>query len=302
MPRPARPTPERARRPPRTGAAAPSRGGAKRADGHARHHRPRPSVRGWRPVLSAPVQPPVPAAHARWALYLDFDGTLAELAGHPDEVRVDPALAGLLALLGERLHGALAVVSGRSIDDLDRMLHPSRPAAAGQHGLEHRDGDGRRVRAADTAELAAARTRLHDFMQARPGLLLEDKGGALALHYRSAPELEDDCRAQMQAALGGLPRHHVLEGKMVLELKPCDANKGEAIRRFSTRAPFRGRVPVFAGDDRTDEDGFDWVNANGGISVKVGPGETRASCRVADVSALHGWLAHVARALPEARA
>jgi len=244
------------------------------------------------------VAPPLPAAGERWALFLDVDGTLAELAAHPDDVVVPPDLLEQLRLLQRLLGGALAVVSGRSIDSLDRVLAPLQPAAAGLHGLERRNHDGI-TRAGDVPGLDRARRELDDFGAANRGLMLEDKGGALALHYRHAPHLEDACRERSASAVRHAPRHHVLAGKMVFELKPRAANKGEAIRSFMGEAPFHGRVPVFAGDDRTDEDGFQWIQAHAGISIKVGDGETLARHRVTGVTMLHQWLARLAGRLEE---
>jgi len=247
-----------------------------------------------------PVSPPFPERAARWALFLDLDGTLAELAAHPDEVDVPPDLLAVLASLESLLDGALAVVSGRRIDSVDRLLHPARPAAAGLHGLERRNGASI-AHLGEEAAMDAAREDLGAFAAAHPGLLLEDKGGALALHYRNAPQLGQACREHIDRLARRIPGHHVLAGKMVFELKPASANKGEAIRAFLEEPPFRDRVPVFAGDDVTDEDGFRWVNDHGGISIKVGEGESRARYRVADVAALRGWLGALREHLEAAR-
>ena len=243
--------------------------------------------------------PPLPEPHAAWALYLDFDGTLAELADHPDRVRVAPWLLPLLERLSAGLDGALALVSGRRIDSLDRLLHPARHPIAGLHGMERRaDACGPAVRVPiEGSPLGDIRRALAAMASAHAGLLLEDKGEALALHYRNAPGLEAMCRERVEALAGELTQHHVITGKMVLEIKPHAANKGAAIGAFAHAAPFAGRVPVFAGDDRTDEDGFAWVNDNAGISIKVGDGPSCARHRVADVTALHDWLHAVADTL-----
>ncbi len=240
--------------------------------------------------------PPLPRRGARWALFLDFDGTLTEIASHPDGVRVAAGVHELLARLERGLGGALALVSGRQLDSLDRHLHPARPPAAGMHGLERRNVHGPQSDDA-SGELAAAGRALAAWVAGHPGLVLEDKGEALTLHYRNAPELEKACRERVEALVSELPRHHVMGGKMVLEIKPRHVDKGTAIGAFMDEPPFRGRVPVFAGDDRTDEDGFAWVNARDGISIKVGDGETCARYRLDGVPALHDWLARLARTI-----
>lgn len=246
------------------------------------------------------MTPPLPPAGASWALFLDFDGTLAELAEHPDQVRVGAQSVALLGRLDSLLDGAVAVISGRSIETLDRLLHPARPQAAGLHGLERRDTGGGAA-GDDGARLTNARRALADFAARHPGILLEDKGGALAVHYRGAPALREASRCAVESAAQGLDDYHVLNGKMVYELKPLAANKGLAIEAFLDQSPFRGRVPVFAGDDRTDEDGFALVNARGGVSIKVGAGDTLARFRVDDVTGLLDWLERLAACLRSGR-
>lgn len=244
------------------------------------------------------MTPPLPDPGASWAIFLDFDGTLAELAEHPDQVRVGTRALALLRELDPLLGGALAVVSGRSIQALDRMLHPARLDAAGLHGLERR-ARGQSSSAAIDPRLDDARRALEAFAARHRGVLLEDKAGALALHYRAVPALRDACRHVVEHVARGLDEHHVLEGKMVYELKPRAASKGLAIRAFLEHAPFQGRVPVFAGDDRTDEDGFALVNARGGVSIKVGDGASCANYRLDDVAALHAWLERLATCLEQ---
>jgi trehalose 6-phosphate phosphatase len=232
-----------------------------------------------------------PRLDARCALFLDVDGTLLNIAERPQDVRVDAALIGLLERLRARVEGALAVVSGRPLRELDALLAPLVLPSAGQHGVERRDARGEMHGYAGAAPPAAAK-QLSAFAAAHPGLIFEDKGASLAVHYRLAPELEANVGAQMQqlaAALG--PSMQLLEGKMVVELKPAGLDKGVAIAQFMAEAPFRGRLPVFAGDDVTDECGFAEVNRLGGCSVKVGEGETCAQLRMPDVAAVHRWLA-----------
>lgn len=234
---------------------------------------------------------PEPAPGERWSLFLDFDGTLAEIAEHPDAVRIAPTLPATLAALHDALGGALAIISGRSIATIDRFLGLPRLAAAGLHGLERRRPGGQMEPLEPApAALARAREAARRYAWAHPGLLLEDKGLTIALHYRSAPELGEASEAFMRRLADALPDYHLLAGKMVLELRPRSAHKGAAVRSFMTQPIFRGTRPIFAGDDRTDEDGFVVVQALGGAGIKVGAGPTAAAYRVPDVPALIAWL------------
>ncbi len=245
----------------------------------------------------------LPAPQADWALFLDFDGTLADIAASPCRVSIDPRLPATLAALSDALDGAVALVSGRPLAQLDAILAPLVLPACGLHGLERRRADGSVIRAeGPTAALAAARQRLGAFAATASGVVLEDKGLSLALHYRGAPEREADCRDAAEAALAaGGGELHLLDGKMIFELKPHGANKGSAIEAFLAEAPFAGRVPAFAGDDRTDEDGFDAVNRRGGVTVRVGDGaSTRARWRIGTVDELLVWLAAAPAAIAAA--
>ena len=236
----------------------------------------------------------LPAWDALRALFLDVDGTLLEIMEHPDDVRAAPRLRQLLETASRSLDGALALVSGRSIASIDRIFAPLCLPAAGLHGLERRDARGRVHYPSGYADrIGAARRELMDFVQSEPGLLLEDKGAALALHYRNAPALEDECRRRigMAHATAG-DDFHVQRGKMVLELKPSGQDKGTAVMAFMSETPFRGRQPVFIGDDVTDEDGFRAVNALGGLSIRVGEAAGSAARHAAsDVPEILDWLA-----------
>lgn len=228
-------------------------------------------------------------------MFFDFDGTLVEIAEHPDAVVVDPNLPALLRAIRAWLDGALAIVSGRPIADIDRFLGDGIAAVAGLHGLERRTAAGVVSEATVPRDaLAIARRRLNDFAKDRDGVLVEDKRLSVALHFRQAPAQAADCRqAAAAAARASGDRLRVLPGKMVFELRPDGGDKGDAIAAFMAEAPFRGRVPVFIGDDVTDEHGFEEVRALGGVGILVGPArETAASERIDDVSSLYAWLSH----------
>ena len=227
------------------------------------------------------------------ALFLDFDGTLVELAPEPDAIVIPDDLAPMLAALRDRLGGALAVVSGRAIGALDTFLHPLDLPAAGVHGSERRAADGHLV-LLPTPSLDAVERAAAALLQAQPALAVEPKRGALALHYRQAPHLEALCRQTMEAAVAASPGVSLLHGKMVFEAKSSQANKGMAIAAFMAETPFAGRRPVFIGDDTTDEPGFSVVQHQGGVGIKVGQGPTLAHHRVAAPATLRqafqAWL------------
>ncbi len=228
------------------------------------------------------------------ALFLDFDGTLVELAPEPDAIVIPPELVPMLAALRDRLGGALAVVSGRAVGALDTFLHPLDLPAAGVHGSERRAADGHLILlptpSLDIVERAAAK-----LLQEQPALAVEPKRGALALHYRQAPQLEALCRRTMEEAVAASPGVSLLHGKMVFEAKSSLANKGLAIASFMEEPPFAGRRPVFLGDDTTDEPGFSVVQNLGGAGIKVGQGPTLANYRVAGPGVLRAafldWIA-----------
>jgi trehalose 6-phosphate phosphatase len=232
------------------------------------------------------------------ALFLDVDGTLVEFASAPDRVRVDAALVALLPALARRLEGAIALITGRAIADVDQLFPGLRLPIAGQHGLERRRADGsidRHRLSLPGADLM--RRELARFAARHPGLLLEDKGDTLAVHYRRAPRLAAHVHRTMRAQLAAAPHAgawRLQPGKRVLELKPAGRDKGTAIREYLREAPFAGRVPIFVGDDRTDEYGFAAVEAAGGWGVKVGPGPTHARHRLANVAAVRDWLSKAA--------
>jgi trehalose 6-phosphate phosphatase len=222
-------------------------------------------------------------AEAALAIFADFDGTLVEIAEAPDRIRVPPDLAERLAAAARALGGAFAIISGRALDDLSGYL-PDGLSMAGGHGTERRLPDGSRVLMADRQQVRSIAAGLAPLLAGHAGLLLEEKAGSVALHFRKAPELEDLCRAAMERVLAAHPDFVAMRGKMVIEARPMGVSKAEAIRAFMAEAPFSGRRPVFFGDDVTDEDGFEAVQELGGIGVKVGGGPTRAKLRTANVA------------------
>jgi len=227
------------------------------------------------------------------ALFLDFDGTLVDIAPHPDQVVVEPAMLAALSMLQQRLQGRLALVSGRPIAELDRMLAPLVLPAAGVHGMERR-APGGVIERLPAPDFSGVRSAAQALAQLHPGLWVEEKYGALALHYRQAPQLEDACRTAIAAAVEGHPDLLVMPGKMIVEVKAAGIGKGTAIRDIMAQAPFAGHHPVFAGDDTTDEAGFEYLQGIGGIGVKIGPGPSAARYRIASAADLRAALAQAA--------
>lgn len=244
-------------------------------------------------MQSTATPTPPPLCVDTHALFLDFDGTLVEFAQHPDAVEVSQAVRACLQSLSRHLNGALALVSGRRIDALDSLLQPLKLPAAGLHGLECRipPAGARWQVPLVTARLDELLDKLNQFAAARPGLLVENKQVACALHYRGAPQYAAEA-ADFIAGLETLikPEFQIQQGHEVLEIRPVGADKGNSIETFMQQQPFCDRCPVFVGDDRTDEPGFAVVNNLGGISIKVGCGETNAMYRLPDPGAVRAWL------------
>lgn len=235
---------------------------------------------------------PPPPDPGRDALFLDFDGTLVGFADHPDAVQVPPGLAATLADLSGRMDGALALVSGRKVDSVDRQVAPLTLPVAGVHGLELRRVPGGPVMRHDgeAARLEAVRRFLAEKMDADDPIFMEDKGGAIVLHFRTAPSEAERARA-LAAAAARLDKGLVaVDGHAIAEIRPRAITKAGAIHHLLEAPPFRGRRPVFVGDDVTDEDGFRAVAEAGGHGIKVGAGPTAARHRLADVAAVHRWL------------
>ncbi|MBT8441320.1 MAG: trehalose-phosphatase [Gammaproteobacteria bacterium] len=232
------------------------------------------------------------------ALFLDFDGTLVHIVDRPDLTHVPPSLLATLSDAHAALDGALALVSGRSIADLDKLMEPLRLPAAGVHGLEYRV-DGGAIRSATNQSVPEwAREELLQLAESAAGLLTEDKGHGMAIHYRLAPDREASVREAVLGIAARLGPDFILQdGKMVFELRPACGTKGTAVARFMERTPYSGRVPVFVGDDVTDEDAFRIVNEMGGVSIKVGRPDDASVARyeLEDVSAVRNWLVPLTR-------
>lgn len=242
-------------------------------------------------AAATPTRPLPPALDDSCALFLDVDGTLLEFAPDPDAVSVPPPLRETLRALAARLDGAVALVSGRPVATLDELFAPLKLPLAGMHGLERRNG-ARKARAPRAPDaLDRVRGEAETLSGRHPGTVVEDKGTALGLHWRRAPQHGPAMRAFAEAALPRLPGYRLQHGDHVVELRPGGADKGDAIAAFLREAPFHGRRPVFVGDDLTDEHGFAVVNARDGWSVLVGDRDTSAAhFALRDPAAVHAWL------------
>jgi trehalose 6-phosphate phosphatase len=234
----------------------------------------------------------LPPPQRDWAYFFDFDGTLVDFSDAPGGVHLDPDLVDLIATLVRSAGGAVALISGRSIADIDRLLPDARLPVAGQHGIERRSAVGQISRHAFPSDgLDRARVALTAAAARHPGLMLEDKGLSLALHYRRAPRLAGFAHRLVRSLANHVGTDFCVQaGKRVVEMKPAGKDKGMAVLEFMDEAPFRGRTPVFVGDDVTDEFGFETVNRLHGHSVKVGPGRTVARWRLPDVRTVRAWL------------
>ncbi len=249
---------------------------------------------------------PVIAAPADISLFLDFDGTLVDIAARHDAVIVDASLPALIAALAERLDGRVAVVSGRSAGEILSYLGNADPnppfAVAGSHGLELRWSDGRHETPARPQGLDDMLVAFRTLADGHTGIVVEEKPFGAALHYRQAPDAGAACEAAAEeiALRDGFAIQH---GKMVVELRARGADKGDAVRRFLAEQPMQGTRPIFIGDDLTDEAGFAAAEALGGWGILVGGGrETAARYRLSDVGQVHAWLTHLANAQSEATA
>lgn len=228
------------------------------------------------------------------ALFLDFDGTLAEIAPAPDLVQFFPETREIIDVLSKSFSGAVAIVTGRNISEIDGHMAPLKLPVAGLYGLVHRTAAGDIVDFPVVGkELARASAELKAMVEQHPGLLLELKGQTIALHYRSRPDLGTACYEAVGTAVQGRPGLKMIEGKMVVEITPSSADKGRAVEDFLREPPFIGRRPIYAGDDVSDEDAFAVVNALGGIAIKIGPGPTAARYRADHITEFLAWMTAV---------
>jgi trehalose 6-phosphate phosphatase len=241
--------------------------------------------------LNRSTAPPPLSSEA--GLFLDFDGTLVPFALRPQDVSVPTWIVPTLESLARGLQGALAIISGRPLSAIDAFLYPLVLAGAGAHGVERRNATGRveRHESRPPASVVACASRVAAL---HPALVLELKPSGLALHFRSSPALGPMCRELLAESLAVTPgaarEWELLDGHFVCELKQRAVSKGSAVRACLAEPPFAGRMPVFVGDDVTDEDGIRAVQAAGGFGIRVGPGKSEARYRLADTDAVAAWL------------
>ncbi|WP_429924451.1 trehalose-phosphatase [Agrobacterium vitis] len=233
----------------------------------------------------------------RYALFLDIDGTLLDLAESPDGIRVPVGLADDLEVLSSRMGGALALVTGRALAYADRLFAPKHFPIAGLHGTERRTVEGTVIRSEPSPAFLAVKEELPKLEQAWPGVLVEDKGAAIAVHYRQAPAYADVVeKAMADAFKASGPGYELQRGKMVVEIRPDSADKGRALQSYLVEPPFTDRVAIAIGDDVTDEAMFECVNRLGGLSIRVGDLEgSVASQSLASPQLLRDTLARLAR-------
>jgi trehalose 6-phosphate phosphatase len=229
------------------------------------------------------------------ALFLDFDGTLVDIAPTPDSIELPPDLRQLLDALCERHDGAVAIVSGRDVEVLQRHLPDFRGALIGGHGAQLCLGDGKLVTVEfDQDRLTALRNGVRAFTLAERGLRLEEKTTGVVVHFRSHPELEEKVAAFMRGMVEGDSDFTCQQAKMAYEITPANISKGEGMRRLADMPPFAGRPVLFAGDDQTDENGFEYVNELGGISIRIGRGPTAAKYQCEEPEEFRAFLRRLA--------
>ena len=236
----------------------------------------------------------MPPVSGNTALFLDIDGTLLDVARTPDRVKVPQDLQTALERLARKLSGAFAFVSGRSLENIDRLFSPFKPAAIGAHGGEIRGADGTVTRVPPLS--IAVRQVFTGLADNIPGLLLEDKTCALALHYRLAPEARPVLISAMQkhARLFEAEKVHILHGKAVIEARPLGVDKGTAVAMLARQRPFAGRVILFGGDDATDLDVFRVLPDLGGHGFSVGRRFPGAAHVFESPRAVRQWLTRAA--------
>jgi trehalose 6-phosphate phosphatase len=249
-------------------------------------------------------RPPADLVTTATALFLDADGTLLSFADDPDGVVVPEGMLDTLDAIHEALGGALALVSGRAIASLDSIFGRPRWAAAGQHGLERREADGRTSTVpVDATELARLRETVHEAALAMPGVRVEDKSWSVALHCREHPEHMAELERVAPAIAARFPGFELQPGSYVYEFKPRGMDKGVAVAAFLESPPFQARHPVYLGDDLTDEHAFAFVNNRGGASVRVGARTpSSAVFTLSSPGDVHAWLDSVKAALTQGAA
>lgn len=244
-------------------------------------------------VETFPRLPAPPARLDRIALFLDLDGVLAEFASTPGGVVPEARRTAVLTAVQARLKGRVAIISGRTVAEIDRITDHVMASASGVHGLERRRADGSFLRAEASASIRAVVAAFEDFARTRPGVVVEDKLVSAGLHFRGAPDSAGEAEAlagQLVDDYGLMPQ----PGHMVFELKTPGASKGTALTAFMAEPPFAGCVPVMLGDDQTDEDGFRAAAELGGFGVLVGPPrETAATYGLPGVTAVLDWLEQI---------
>jgi len=245
-----------------------------------------------------------PGGIRSWAIFLDVDGTLIDLCSAPDAACVPDGLRETLEQLSQTLGGAIALVSGRSIRDLERMFAPLELAAAGQHGSELRFRGGEVIAMTPpSASLAGVRRVLSRYAEGHPGILIENKERSLAVHYRNAPDLRTPTRRLLEAAVRGSSDLQIIGGRAAFDVTSADANKGNAVAAFMARKPFAGRTPIYIGDDVSDEMGFAEVLRRGGHAIRVGDAAASlAPLRLQTPEAVRVWLAEICEQLTSAEA
>ncbi|MHC1478916.1 trehalose-phosphatase [Frateuria aurantia] len=247
-------------------------------------------------ILTAP---PLPVAGDAWALFLDVDGTLLPFRERPEQVTVPPPLQSLLGALYQALDGAMALVSGRPIEELQQLFGAPPWPLAGLHGLELKLPDGR-VRQTPVKPESIKQLRHSAMLVAEelPGVRLEDKGIAVALHCRAAPSHYDALLIACEQAVQNLPGFELQPGNLVVEIKPAAMKKGHAVQSLMEVPPFLGRRPVYLGDDLTDEHAFATVNLENGITTRVGTREpTLAQFALRDPVDVLSWLSRLLDAI-----